>query len=46
MEIHNLLKAKSRGELREWLIHNYDKETECWVIVRRGVQLKMELLGI
>lgn len=36
MEIHNLLKAKSRGELREWLIHNYDKETECWVIVRRG----------
>ena len=31
MEIHNLLDVKSRTELREWLIHNYKTEKECWV---------------
>lgn len=36
MEIHNLLDAKSRLELREWLQENHDKETECWVVVKRG----------
>lgn len=36
MEIHNLLEAKSRKELREWLVQNHDKETECWVAVKRG----------
>ena len=36
MEIHNLLDAKSRSELREWLRQNHDKETECWVEVKRG----------
>ncbi len=36
MEIHNLLNAKSRSELREWLLRNHDKETECWVVVKRG----------
>ena len=36
MEIHNLLKVKSRTELREWLLQNHDKATECWVVVRRG----------
>ena len=36
MEIHNLLEAKSRLELREWLRQNHDKETECWVVVKRG----------
>jgi len=32
----NLLNAKNREELRLWLIENYDKESECWVIVKRG----------
>lgn len=36
MEIHNLLKARSRADLREWLMQNHDKETECWVVVKRG----------
>lgn len=36
MEIHNLLKVKSRTELREWLLQNHDKATECWIVVRRG----------
>ncbi len=36
MEFTNLLDVKNRHKLREWLIHNHDKETECWVIVKRG----------
>lgn len=36
MNINNLLNAKSRSELREWLMQNHDKETECWVVVKRG----------
>lgn len=36
MKIHNLLGAKSRAELREWLMQNHKKETECWVVVKRG----------
>mgnify|MGYP001752819704 FL=1 len=34
MEIVNLLEAKSRMELREWLIQNHRIETECWVVVK------------
>ncbi len=36
MDFTNLLDAKNRHELREWLIKNHDKEKECWVIVKRG----------
>ncbi len=36
MKIHNLLDAKSRIELREWLMQNHKKERECWVVVKRG----------
>ena len=36
MVIHNLLNFKSRSELREWLMLNHDKESECWVVVKRG----------
>ena len=36
MTINNLLNIKSRDELREWLMQNHDKETECWVVVKRG----------
>ncbi|MDE5721392.1 MAG: YdeI/OmpD-associated family protein [Clostridia bacterium] len=32
----NLLEAKNRNELRLWLTKNYNKEKECWVIVKRG----------
>ncbi len=33
---NNLLEAKNRNELRLWLAENYNKEKECWVIVKRG----------
>ena len=36
MEIKNLLPARSREELREWLLHNHRTETEYWVMVKRG----------
>lgn len=36
MEFTNLLAAKNRDKLREWLTDNHDKEKECWVIVKRG----------
>jgi uncharacterized protein YdeI (YjbR/CyaY-like superfamily) len=30
------LPAQNRDELRQWLIENYDKAKECWVVVKRG----------
>lgn len=29
MEFKNLLPAKNRDELRQWLSEDYDKEDEC-----------------
>lgn len=36
MELKNLLDVKSREELRKWLEINHTRESECWVIVKRG----------
>ena len=36
MDFKNLLPAKNRDELRQWFLENYDKENECWVVVKRG----------
>lgn len=36
MDFINLLPARNRDELRQWLMDNYDKEKECWVVVKRG----------
>lgn len=36
MDFKNLLPAKNRDELRQWLLENYNKENECWVVVKRG----------
>lgn len=36
MEFKNLLPAKNRAELREWLLENHGTEKECWVVVKRG----------
>lgn len=36
MEFRNLLEAKNREELRQWLKENHAKESECWVVVKRG----------
>lgn len=36
MQTKNLLPAKNRVELREWLCEHHATESECWVVVRRG----------
>lgn len=36
MELTNLLNAKNRDELRQWLEINHKTEKECWIIVKRG----------
>lgn len=36
MTIQDLLDVKSRKELRDWLLRNHDKESECWIVVKRG----------
>ena len=36
MDFKNLLPAKNRDELRQRLLENYNKEDECWVVVKRG----------
>lgn len=36
MTIQNLLDVKSRKELRDWLLRNHNKESECWIVVKRG----------
>jgi uncharacterized protein YdeI (YjbR/CyaY-like superfamily) len=36
MQPINLLSAKNRKELRQWLIENHNIEKECWVVVKRG----------
>ena len=36
MDFKNLLPAKNRDELRQWLQKNHNKESECWVVVKRG----------
>ena len=36
MQQRNVLNAKSREELRQWLAENHKKEKECWVVVKRG----------
>ena len=35
-ELKNLLEAKNRDELRQWLKKNHATELECWVTVKRG----------
>ncbi len=36
MEAKNILNIKTRMAFREWLIENHNKETECWVAVKKG----------
>lgn len=35
MDFKNLLPAKNRDELRQWLLENHNKESECWVVAKR-----------
>jgi uncharacterized protein YdeI (YjbR/CyaY-like superfamily) len=36
MEFENLLPAQNRDKLQQWLVDNYDKTKECWVVLKRG----------
>ena len=38
MEPKNRLNITTRAEFRQWLIENHDKETECWLVVKKGKQ--------
>lgn len=35
-KFEDLLSAKNRDELRQWLMDNHNKEKEYWVVVKRG----------
>lgn len=36
MEVKNILNITTRAEFRQWLMENHEKETECWMIARKG----------
>ena len=38
MNPENILNITTRAEFRQWLIENHDKETECWMVVKKGNQ--------
>lgn len=38
MEVKNLIRAKTRQELRDWLEANSNTERFCWVIVSMSEQ--------
>ena len=38
MEVRNILNMTTREDFRAWLMHNHDRETECWLVVKKGKQ--------
>lgn len=34
--MQNILDIKNRNEFRAWLSENHSKESECWIVVKRG----------
>lgn len=36
MEAKNILNITTRAEFRQWLIENHRKETECWMVAKKG----------
>ena len=38
MEPKNILSITTRVEFRNWLLENHDKESECWLVVKKGKQ--------
>lgn len=36
MEQKNILNITKRESFRQWLMENHDKETECWMITKKG----------
>lgn len=38
MEPKNILDIKTREDFRKWLIENHNKESECWLVAKKGKQ--------
>ena len=38
LEPKNRLNITTRAEFRQWLLENHDRETECWLVVKKGKQ--------
>jgi hypothetical protein len=36
MAYKNILEISDRQAFRDWLAHNAEKESECWIVVKRG----------
>lgn len=36
MEVRNILNITTRETFRRWLIENHGKESECWIVARKG----------
>ena len=36
MEAKNILNITTRKDFRNWLIENHNKETECWMVTKKG----------
>lgn len=44
MEPRNILTIVTGAEFRQWLTENHDKQTECWMIVKKGKDRPQNLL--
>ncbi len=36
MEARNILNITTRAEFRSWLMEHHDRETECWMVAKKG----------
>ena len=36
MDAKNILNIKTRSDFRKWLEKNHNKETECWMVAKKG----------
>lgn len=37
MEFQNILDCKSKEQFYDWLKNNHTKETECWIVCKKGI---------
>lgn len=36
MKVKNILNITMREDFRKWLENNYNKESECWMVAKKG----------
>ena len=44
MESRNILNITTREDFRKWLTENHDKESECWIVAKRGKNLPTDCI--